>query len=189
MTKVFVPRDAAALSVGADDVAAAIEAEAKKLGIGPARPRRRGLPDRHQVEDGAEAPGRPQIHRLQRRRGRQRHLRRPHADGGRSLHPDRGHGDRRPRVGATKGYIYIRSEYPHAIASCAAIEIARAAARRGHPGLGLSTSEVRVGAGAYVCGEETSLLEASKASAAWCAPSRRCRRIKACSASRPWSTT
>ena len=39
--------------------------------------------------------------------------------------------------------------------------------------------EVRVGAGAYVCGEETvAARTASKASAAWCAPSRRCRRIK-----------
>ena len=43
------------------------------------------------------AAGRPEIHRLQRRRGRQRHLRRPHADGGRPLHPDRGHGHRRHR--------------------------------------------------------------------------------------------
>jgi formate dehydrogenase iron-sulfur subunit len=55
-------------------------------------------------------------------------------------------------VGASKGYIYIRSEYPHAIAKMAA-------------GLRLSTDliapfeiEIRVGAGAYICGEETSLL-------------------------------
>src|SRR6267378_3882214 len=52
-------------------------------------------------------------------------------------------------VGATKGYIYIRSEYPHA----------------GYLGARIGGSshcfdlEVRVGAGAYVCGEETSLLE------------------------------
>ena len=38
--------------------------------------------------------------------------------------------------------------------------------------------EVRLGAGAYICGEETSLLETSKASAARCASSRRCRRSK-----------
>ncbi|WP_424363829.1 hypothetical protein [Methylocystis parvus] len=37
--------------------------------------------------------------------------------------------------------------------------------------------ELRMGAGAYVCGEETSLLESSRASAASCAPSRRSRRI------------
>ena len=66
-------------------------------------------------------------------------------------------------VGATNGYIYIRSEYPHAVA---AMNAACAAARRGGllgRGIGGSSHdfdiEVRVGAGAYVCGEETSLLE------------------------------
>ena len=55
-------------------------------------------------------------------------------------------------VGASKAYIYIRSEYPHAIAKMEAA-------------IGLSAHliapfvvEVRVGAGAYICGEETSLL-------------------------------
>jgi formate dehydrogenase iron-sulfur subunit len=66
-------------------------------------------------------------------------------------------------VGATKGYIYIRSEYPHAVeAMNAAISAARPAGYLG-PGIGQSQHtfdlEVRVGAGAYVCGEETSLLE------------------------------
>jgi formate dehydrogenase iron-sulfur subunit len=66
-------------------------------------------------------------------------------------------------VGATKGYIYIRSEYPHAVeAMNAAISVAKCA---GYLGNGICGSthnfdlEVRVGAGAYVCGEETSLLE------------------------------
>src|SRR5690349_9505088 len=66
-------------------------------------------------------------------------------------------------VGATKGYIYIRSEYPHAVAAMnAAINVAR---RTGYLGEDIAGSrhafdlEVRVGAGAYVCGEETSLLE------------------------------
>lgn len=66
-------------------------------------------------------------------------------------------------VGATKGYIYIRSEYPHAvIAMNAAIAAARRAGFLGARIAGSSHSfdlEVRVGAGAYVCGEETSLLE------------------------------
>jgi formate dehydrogenase iron-sulfur subunit len=59
-------------------------------------------------------------------------------------------------VGATQSYIYIRSEYPHAIRAMGrAIESARA-----HGLLGPDFDiEVRVGAGAYVCGEETSLLE------------------------------
>ncbi|WP_018235183.1 NADH-quinone oxidoreductase subunit NuoF [Ensifer sp. BR816] len=65
-------------------------------------------------------------------------------------------------TGATKGYIYTRSEYPHAIAAMsAAIENARAAGVLGASVLGSAHAfdmEVRTGAGAYVCGEETSLL-------------------------------
>jgi formate dehydrogenase iron-sulfur subunit len=66
-------------------------------------------------------------------------------------------------VGATKGYIYIRSEYPHAVeAMNVAIKAARRAGTLGGRICGSAYSfdlEVRVGAGAYVCGEETSLLE------------------------------
>jgi formate dehydrogenase iron-sulfur subunit len=66
-------------------------------------------------------------------------------------------------VGATKGYIYCRSEYPHAIATLAkAIAIARRAGLLGSKVAGSNCAfdiEVRSGAGAYVCGEETSLLE------------------------------
>jgi formate dehydrogenase iron-sulfur subunit len=65
-------------------------------------------------------------------------------------------------TGATKGYIYIRSEYPHAVAKMErAVEIARKAGVLGTTVLGSPNGfdmEVRVGAGAYVCGEETSLL-------------------------------
>jgi formate dehydrogenase iron-sulfur subunit len=64
-------------------------------------------------------------------------------------------------VGATRGYIYIRSEYPHAIrAMRRAVETARAHGLLGRL-LGSDHEfdmDVRVGAGAYVCGEETSLL-------------------------------
>jgi formate dehydrogenase iron-sulfur subunit len=66
-------------------------------------------------------------------------------------------------VGASKGYIYIRSEYPHAVAAMnAAISAARRAGYLGSQVGGSAQNfdlEVRVGAGAYVCGEETSLLE------------------------------
>jgi formate dehydrogenase iron-sulfur subunit len=59
-------------------------------------------------------------------------------------------------VGATFGYIYIRSEYPHAVRTMrAAIDAAR---EDGVLGAGFDM-EVRVGAGAYICGEETSLLD------------------------------
>ncbi len=58
-------------------------------------------------------------------------------------------------VGAKRGLIYSRSEYPHANTTFAtALEIAHTSGV-----LGDFTIELRVGAGAYVCGEETALLE------------------------------
>ena len=66
-------------------------------------------------------------------------------------------------VGATRGYIYVRSEYPQAIEALEhAIAAARAADWLGDDLQGSGRAfdlEVRVGAGAYICGEETSLLE------------------------------
>jgi formate dehydrogenase iron-sulfur subunit len=66
-------------------------------------------------------------------------------------------------VGATRGYIYLRSEYPNAIAIMnKAILVAQAEGLIGPRVLGSAHRfdlEVRVGAGAYVCGEETSLLD------------------------------
>jgi len=66
-------------------------------------------------------------------------------------------------VGATKGYIYLRVEYPHAARALArALHVAR---ERGYLGRNLRNSgrefdiAVRLGAGAYICGEETSMLE------------------------------
>jgi len=66
-------------------------------------------------------------------------------------------------VGATLGYIYVRSEYPDAVATLrAALNLARSA---GYLGANVGGSgqafdlEVRVGAGAYICGEETALLD------------------------------
>lgn len=66
-------------------------------------------------------------------------------------------------VGATQGYIYLRSEYPvaHRMLN-AAIDTAYAAGLLGADLDGSSRRfdlEVRLGAGAYICGEETSLLE------------------------------
>ncbi|HYD07211.1 MAG TPA: formate dehydrogenase, partial [Reyranella sp.] len=66
-------------------------------------------------------------------------------------------------TGATKGFIYIRSEYPDAFRQMGrAIEIARNAGYLGPNVLGSGKAfdlETRLGAGAYICGEETSLLE------------------------------
>jgi formate dehydrogenase iron-sulfur subunit len=66
-------------------------------------------------------------------------------------------------VGATEGYIYLRSEYPHAEAALkATIATAYAEGYLGDDILGSGQRfhlHLRRGAGAYVCGEETSLLE------------------------------
>jgi formate dehydrogenase iron-sulfur subunit len=66
-------------------------------------------------------------------------------------------------TGATRGFVYIRSEYPHAVAMMnKAVATARKAGVLGPSVLGSGHAfdmEVRVGAGAYVCGEETSLLD------------------------------
>ena len=65
--------------------------------------------------------------------------------------------------GATAGYIYIRSEYPHAVQVMRdAIAVARKANWLGPKIQGSNYSfelYVRMGAGAYICGEETSMLE------------------------------
>jgi formate dehydrogenase iron-sulfur subunit len=65
-------------------------------------------------------------------------------------------------VGATKGFVYIRSEYPDAIEVMGkAVVLARKAGILGGSVMGTVHAfdiEIRVGAGAYVCGEETSLL-------------------------------
>ena len=66
-------------------------------------------------------------------------------------------------VGATRGYVYIRSEYPDAIATMnEAVRRASAAGFLGADVLGSGRTfhlEIRKAAGAYVCGEETAMLE------------------------------
>ena len=66
-------------------------------------------------------------------------------------------------VGATQGYIYIRSEYPHAIATMnTAIQLAQSAGYLGDNVLNSGKAfhlQVRKAAGSYVCGEETAMLE------------------------------
>jgi formate dehydrogenase iron-sulfur subunit len=66
-------------------------------------------------------------------------------------------------TGATQGYIYIRSEYPFAARTMS--EAIAGAERAGFLGARVAGSrhafriEIRMGAGAYICGEETSMLE------------------------------
>ncbi|MBL8729823.1 MAG: NADH-quinone oxidoreductase subunit NuoF [Planctomycetes bacterium] len=66
-------------------------------------------------------------------------------------------------VGATEGWIYLRSEYPDArVALVTAIQRARAAGWLGDDVLGSGRQfdvQLRIGAGSYICGEETAMLE------------------------------
>ncbi|MEP9316027.1 NADH-quinone oxidoreductase subunit NuoF [Pseudomonas sp. LABIM340] len=66
-------------------------------------------------------------------------------------------------VGASMGYLYVRSEYPDSIATLnQALKLARDAGYLGEHVCGSGRAfelEVRVGAGAYICGEETALLD------------------------------
>ncbi len=74
-------------------------------------------------------------------------------------------------VGASKGYVYIRGEYALSIARMQrAISQAREYGLLGEDILGTGFSfhlEVRPGAGAYVCGEETSLIESMEGKRGW----------------------
>ena len=131
----------------------------------PARPRRRRLPDRHEVGVHARRRGRPALRHLQRRRGRAGHLQGPR-------HPDRvprpavrGHDDRRLRHRRAAG----------ASSTCAASTPTCASTSRtcspsgaptgllgesicGKPGFDFDI-RIQMGAGAYVCGEETALTQ------------------------------
>jgi formate dehydrogenase iron-sulfur subunit len=66
-------------------------------------------------------------------------------------------------LGATEGFVYIRSEYPDAVATMTtAIELAYLQGMIGENVLDSGKRfdlAVRVGAGAYICGEETAMLE------------------------------
>ena len=149
-----------------------------------------GFPDRHQVEDGGADRGRPQIHRLQRRRGRQRHLCRPHDHGRRSLRGDRGHDHRRHRGRRHQG-LYL---HPLGISPCRRRDErgdrgreARRLSRRAHRRLRARTSISRSASAPapMSAARRRRCWRASRAAAASSAPSRRCPRTRACSASRP----
>ena len=65
-------------------------------------------------------------------------------------------------IGASKGFIYVRAEYPVAVQRLqTAIHQAREMGLLGENILGSKFSfdiEIRLGAGAFVCGEETALI-------------------------------
>ena len=127
------------------------------------RPRRRRVPDRPQVERRRRAAGAAALRRLQRRRVRAGHLQGPGAHGERSVRRRRGAHDRRVRH-------RLRARLPlHPRRVPAGAERARRtrSTRRARPACSATTSwargfafdiELRRGAGAYICGEETALF-------------------------------
>jgi formate dehydrogenase iron-sulfur subunit len=141
----------------------------RPIAFRPARPRRRRLPDRHQVEDrrrGAEGGIALKYIVCNADEGDSGTFADRMLMEGRSLHLIEGHGDRRPSpVGATEGLCLHAA--PNIRMPCALrlieprrspLRARRAARVLGGPRKGFDM-EVRIGAGAYVCGEETALLE------------------------------
>ena len=111
----------------------------------------------------AKAPGGRQVRRLQRRRGRPRRVHGPQRAGERPAPRARGHGDRRLRGRGRPGFHLRRGEYPLAIER---LDDGDPPGRAGRPAgraasssrRSTSTIEIRLGAGAFVCGEETALI-------------------------------
>ena len=122
-----------------------------RQGVTAPRPRRRRVPDRREVGGGSAPAGAAALPRLQRRRVRARHLQGQGADGAGSVRARRGDRDRRLRDRLREG-VHLR---PRGVP-----------ARARAPGRTRSTCrtsacdiELRIGAGAYVCGEETALFQ------------------------------
>ena len=124
-----------------------------------------GYPTGLKWATGRQGGRRPEVRRLQRRRGRPRRVHGPQRPGERPAPRAGRDGDRRPtRSGRSQGYIYVRGEYPLAIdrlqtrhqagasgSGCSAASIFEHALR-------LPRSTSGIGAGAFVCGEETALI-------------------------------
>ena len=133
-------------------------------GLGPARPRRRRLPDRHQVELHAAQLADAEVPGVQLRRERAGHLPRPRHPALQPARAHRGNGDRRLRHRPTVAYNYIRGEFLGEPVPRfeAALAEAYAAGLLGKNirGSGIDFDiHTFVGAGAYICGEETALLD------------------------------
>ena len=133
-------------------------------GLRPARPRRRRLPDRAEMVVHAQAVGRPAaLSRRQCRRVRARHLQGPRDHAARSASADRGLPvSPASRWARNAGYIYVRGEFIRERERLqAAIDQAYEAKLIGKNNIHGWDFDLYVhhGAGAYICGEETALLE------------------------------
>ena len=133
-------------------------------GLRPARPRRRRLLDGQEgLVPAARRHG--QVPLLQRRRVRARHLQGPRADAEEPPPADRGRHDRGARAPApTAAFIFIRGEYaagrrhPRRARSPRPTRPATSARTSSAPAIEVELV-VHRGAGAYICGEETALLD------------------------------
>ena len=126
-------------------------------------PRRRRVPDGPQVGGRRAAARAPALPGLQRRRVRAGDVQGPGADGGRSVRADRGDDDRRLRDGrrARASSTSAASIRSRAERLEHAIDAARAHGLLGDDVMGRGVRfdvEIRRGAGAYICGEETALF-------------------------------
>ena len=96
-------------------------------------------------------------------------------------------------IGSDEGYIYVRAEYPIAVKRLQiAIEQARAYGLLGEGIFGTNFNfdvHIRLGAGAFVCGEETALMASIEGLRGEPRPRPPFRLKRACSRSRPFSTT
>ena len=133
-------------------------------GLRPARPRRRGLPDRHEV--GLHPAGQPQaeVPRGQRRRVRAGHLQGHPADDGQPAHAGRGR-DHQLLRDPRQPRLHLRPRRGAARRSAGCSAAVAGGLRAGHLGKDILGSGydldlvVHAGAGAYICGEETALLD------------------------------
>ena len=161
----------------------------------PARPRRRRLPHRHEVEVRAARGGRPEVPDLQRRRGRPGRVHGPRGHRGRSAPPARGHGASRPTRSARprRTSTSAPSTRWRSRGSSRPSRRPRRTACSGHnildSGFNLEIV-IKKGAGAFVCGEETALIHSIEGQARHAAPAAAVPGgPAACSASRRSSTT
>jgi hypothetical protein len=161
--------------------------------VGPARPRRRRLPDRPQVAVRGQEVAEAEVHRLQRRRERAGHLQGPPADGAQPHLLVEGCLIGCYAIGAKAAYIYIRGEFYHLFPVLEkAIDDARAA------GLSARTSSAAASTARSTCtaapartrrARRRRCSSRSRASARSRASSRRSRRSPARGAARRRSTT
>ena len=178
-----------ALSIGAD-------ADRRARGaVRAARPRRRRFPDRHQVEDrGAGRRPTQKYIVCNADEGDSRHLRRPHADGRRSVRADRGHDDRRHRrrrhaglhlhaLGISRTPI-ARADAGHRAARAPAIWVATSLGSGQAFDLEVASAPAPISAA-----RKPRCWKAWKASAAGARQAAAAGASRACSASRPSSTT